>query len=73
MLDCLRQPGIRECDIDSVLEGAIATYQLEEELKIFKYGIAGLSDLYRATMERHKSQRPEDHNDRRGADWRFSM
>ena len=53
MLKILRQPGVRECDIDSVLEGAIANYQLEEELKNFKYGIAGLSDLYRATVERH--------------------
>jgi hypothetical protein len=53
MLDFLRQPGIKDCDINSVLEGAIAGYQLEEELKNFKYGIAGLSDLYRATMDRH--------------------
>ena len=37
MLDFLRQPGVRECDIDSVLEGAIAKDQLEEELKNFKY------------------------------------
>ena len=53
MLDFLRQPGIRDCDINSVLEEAVANYQLEEELKTFKHGIAGLSDLYRATMERH--------------------
>ena len=33
----------------------MASYQLEEELKTFKHGIAGLSDLYRATimMDRH--------------------
>ena len=53
MLDFLRQPGIRDCDIDSVLEEAVARYQLEEELKTYKHGISGLSDLYRTTVDRH--------------------
>ena len=56
-LDFLRQPGIQECNINSVLEEAVASYKLEEELKTFKHGNAGLSDLYRATTDRHDDLR----------------
>ena len=35
----------------------MASYQFEEERKTFKHGVVGLSDLYRATMDRHDDLR----------------
>ena len=54
-LEFLMPAGSAFCQIDTVLQEAIARFTVEEKLLSNKMGISGLQDLYtcRTTIDRH--------------------
>ena len=53
-LEFLRPGKSNHCEIETILQEAVARFRIEEDLLSTRMGISGLSDLYKVTADRHE-------------------